>query len=179
MLVWQYVFVKENFFIEGCKGTNRYGAVIAIPLSKHLPELFRLVFEDVWQVCLHTCSAHFTNPFEVVVSSSSMCMFFPMFPFDRLVLPSSFPTCCIEPRRHVFGPSVRILVIFLLGGLYYSRGQRFCYQELLNHLCTCLIVVLIFCCDCVESICELVCGGVRLPFLRAAHVFCCFISSYP
>jgi hypothetical protein len=39
--------------------------------------------------------------------------------------------------------------------------------------------VLILYCDRVESICELVCGGVRLPFSRAAHIFRGLISSYP
>jgi hypothetical protein len=179
VLVRHHCFIKEDIFIEGSECTNRYGTVMVVLLSKHLPKLLRLVFKYVWQILLHTCSTHFTCPFKMLVSSSSTCVFFPMCPFARLVLPFSFPTCCIEPGRHVFGPPVRVLMVFQLGGLYYSRGHRFRYQELLDHLCTCLIVVLIFYCDCVESICELVCGGVRLPFSRTAHIFRGLISSYP
>jgi hypothetical protein len=179
VLVWQYVFVKENFFIEGGKGTNRYGAVIVIPLSKHLPELFRLVFEDVRQVCLHTCSAPLANFLKVLVCLSSTRVFLPMFPLYCFVLPSGISTHCVEPWRHVFGPSVWVLVIFRLSGLDYSCFHRFRYQKFLNHLCACFVVLLILSCDRVEFLCELVCGGVRLPFLRAAHIFCCFLSSYP
>jgi hypothetical protein len=106
-------------------------------------------------------------------------MFLPVLPFLYLVLPSCFSTNWVEPGRHVFGPSVRIFMVLLLYCLNYSRFHCFSYQKLLYHLRTCFIVMFILSCDRIEFLCELVCRGVHLPLLRAAHIFGCIFSSYP
>jgi hypothetical protein len=127
---------------------------------------------QMWSACL-TCT------FEVMVGFFCPCMFFPVLSFLLFILPSCFLTHGIKPGRQVFCPPVRIFVLLDLDGLYYSRFNSFCYQELFDHLRPCFVVLLILVWYLPKVLCELVCGGVRLPFLRAAHIFGCVFSSYP
>jgi hypothetical protein len=126
----------------------------------------------MWSACL-TCT------FEFMVGFTCPCMFLPVRSFVLFILPSCVLTHLIIPGRQVFCPPVRIFVLLGLAGLYYPRFNSFCYQELLDHLRPCFVVLLILVWYLPKVLCELVCGGVRLPFLRAAHIFGCVFSSYP
>ena len=154
-------------------------ALTGVSLFQHLPELFRLCFQYVWQLLLQLRSAHLACLFELFVCLPWLLVFLAMLAFLLFVFPSCLLTDCAEPGRQVFCPSVRVFVVFGLNLFYYPRFYSFFYEEFLNPLCPCLIVIVEFIWDLIKFSCELVCGGVRLPGSCAVHIFLSVFPSYP
>jgi hypothetical protein len=79
----------------------------------------------------------------------------------------------------VFGPSIRIFVVF--GGFAINNACcfRFCYKEVFEFLCSQVVVVAVCLCDLVERFSKGGCGGVRLPSYCALIVFSNTFTLYP
>jgi hypothetical protein len=106
-------------------------------------------------------------------------MFLPMRTFGCFVLPFSQPTYFVEPRCQLFRPTIWVFGCTCLTCFYYASSDRFFQQEVFYPCCLEFVIISEFICDLFESGCKLICGGVRLPNVRTAHILDGVFSSYP
>jgi hypothetical protein len=79
----------------------------------------------------------------------------------------------------VFGPSIRIFVVF--GGFAVDNACcfRFCYEKVFEFLCSQVVVVAVVLSDLVKRCCKGGCGGVRFPSYCALIVLSNTFTLYP
>ena len=79
----------------------------------------------------------------------------------------------------MFGPAIRIFVLFGGFAVDHACCLCFCYEEVFDFFCSQVVVVVIFLCDLIERCCKGGCGGVRLPSYCALIVFSNTFTLYP
>lgn len=58
IFIWRNGVIKEDRLIEFCQFRSWHIHVATLFLFYHTPELFRLLFEHLWELKLHVRSAH-------------------------------------------------------------------------------------------------------------------------
>jgi hypothetical protein len=169
----------EKGAIVVCKVLKLERRQVHVVGFKHFPELFGLVFDDVWKLCLQLrailCAAS-SVLFECLPSWWACAAM--RFSTADIFLFGFFTFCCV-PRSHVLFPLVGILVDSNCFLCHDPSCDRFCNHKFLNLLCSYVIVV----CKAVLNV--LKCGGefhrccVRSPCACAFAVVIQAVSGNP
>jgi hypothetical protein len=97
--IGRYIFIKENFFAEGCKRTDWDWVASGVPLLQHLPKLFWFIFKYFWELVLKRCSTLLARFFEVAVCCLGLRVLITLRPFHCSILPFCCSACLIVPGR--------------------------------------------------------------------------------